>query len=832
MLSSINDTDIRDNNGSKAEYLHKLKKAGFNVPYAFFVSSDIFTETFAEIQQHISDRLSVLDKDNIRSVCADISALTEKISLSPQICGEIEKRIKKDSLYAVRSSCLKEDLPMNSFAGLYDSYLNVSGTEDIVHNILKCYRSVFSEKSLSYIIDNEVSFSDLKMAVIIQDMADGSYSGIAFTVDPAGGTDTEIVIEYAEGSCENIVSGKVVPYRYVYDWYDGKVSQTSDEQPFTGGKLKEFALVFLDIQRKFGFPCDIEFTVKEDELFILQTRPVTKINYSSVTDQWTTADFKDGGVSAGVCTPFMWSLYEYIWEYTLRKFLIDSKILSVRELRKLSAMFFCRPYWNLSAVKTAMAKVPGYKESDFDKSLGISPSYEGDGVRTKFSPASVFRIAAIALSQKKILREQEAVRDEKKASLLKKYNEYLALAEKDFSFEELSELWYRLTFQDYLESESTYFWQIFINTIHQTLYKDKLIRYLSESEYLSLLSGLENVSHLLPFYSIWDTSRKIRNCSESFSFWHSSSTEEILGQLSSSDSFFLPEVRVFLSEYQYHSDKELDVSYPCYDETPQRVIGFFKEAAELDDSFDPEIEKTRKREANAQILRSLKKSSGEKKFAKLSAAAEKMREMLWWREEFRDVSTRFYFIIRLFTLKLAGRMTEKGILENSEDIWFLELEDLWAFLDGTAEASELRETAEKNRIYYDSFSEYENDNEITGNSAEFAVPSPSENAVTGIGCNNGTVTGTARVVMSLEQIDRIQPGDILITKFTDTGWTSKFAVLKGIVTEYGGLLCPAAVVSREYGIPCIVCAKNITKKIKDGSTVRINGSSGEITVIS
>ena len=79
--------------------------------------------------------------------------------------------------------------------------------------------------------------------------------------------------------------------------------------------------------------------------------------YSGIKDQWTTADFKDGGVSAGVCTPYMWSLYEYIWEYTLKKFVFDAKILRKNEWRKAGDMFYGRPYWNLSLVKTAMSKV-------------------------------------------------------------------------------------------------------------------------------------------------------------------------------------------------------------------------------------------------------------------------------------------------------------------------------------------------------------------------------------------------------------------------------------------------------------------------------------------
>ena len=94
--------------------------------------------------------------------------------------------------------------------------------------------------------------------------------------------------------------------------------------------------------------------------------------------------------------------------------------------------------------------------------------------------------------------------------------------------------------------------------------------------------------------------------------------------------------------------------------------------------------------------------------------------------------------------------------------------------------------------------------------------------------NNGTVKGVARVIEDFSQIDRLEEGDILVTRFTDTGWTSKFAILSGIVTEYGGILCHAAIVSREYGIPAIVCCKNAMEKIRDGQTIEVNGTTGEV----
>ncbi|HHX55463.1 MAG TPA: phosphoenolpyruvate synthase, partial [Clostridiales bacterium] len=137
----------------------------------------------------------------------------------------------------------------------------------------------------------------------------------------------------------------------------------------------------------------------------------------------------------------------------------------------------------------------------------------------------------------------------------------------------------------------------------------------------------------------------------------------------------------------------------------------------------------------------------------------------------------------------------------------------------------------KNKKYYQSFRNFLSENEIGALfDSSFTNEKKDFNGIKGIACNNGIVSGTARVIDSLSDIDRLQVGDILVTRYTDTGWTSKFAILSGIVTEYGGILCHAAIVSREYGIPCIVCTKDATKLIKDGSTISINGSTGEITV--
>ena len=365
--------------GNKGKFLLLMKQEGLNVPGGFVLDSDTYDETVkGDLEAVISKSLENLNSDNIRETSNKLCACLDSASLPKDTIEEIKSIVKEDKLYAVRSSGTKEDLDEFSFAGQYQTFLNTK-PEDVEDRVIDCYKSMFSEIILSYLVNRKIDLSDLKMSVVVQEMVASDKSGICFTIDPVTGNDKTMLIEVSEGLGEDIVSGKTVPEQYHYDWYEEKeTDRTPSNKLISEEKVKEYAKVFASIQQKFGYPCDIEFAIKDDELFILQSRRITKLNYSGITDMWSTADFKDGGVSATVCTPYMWSLYEYIWEYSLRKFIVDSMILRDSQMpAKLGQMYYGRCYWNLSVVKNGMAQIVGYKEREFDSEYGHRRNVEG-----------------------------------------------------------------------------------------------------------------------------------------------------------------------------------------------------------------------------------------------------------------------------------------------------------------------------------------------------------------------------------------------------------------------------------------------------------------------
>ena len=818
--------------GNKAKFLVEMSNAKFNIPQGIIVDSDTYKEIIDDnnITKKINNLLSKLTKENTLEISNKINKLFDSIAINSNILNEINLLIKNNKLYAVRSSGTKEDLDNYSFAGQYETFLNVPAYE-VPKRIIDCSKSMFSETILSYLLNNNISFNDLGMTVIIQEMVPSELSGICFTLNPITGKDTEMLIEVGEGLGENIVSGKIAPEQYYYDWYHNTYNYDKKNKLISKKLLREITKTFLDIKLHFGYPCDIEFAIANNKLYILQSRQITKIKYQGIKDIWSTADFKDGGVSAKVCTPYMWSLYEYIWEFTLRKFILDSKILKPKDVnKKLGDMFYGRCYWNLSVVKHAMSQVVGYKEREFDSEYGIKINYEGDGATTKITPSSIIDIIRMALCQSKILKTRNDNADNYKEDLLNKYFDY----KNNYDHKEIKDIkktWYHLTKRDYLQSEATYFWQIFINTIHQSLYKDGLLKYVNESDYLTLLSNIDNISHLLPFYEIWDISRDIRNNKKELDYWLNTDIKDIVSKIKKSKKREYTKIKHLINEYGYHSDSELDVTYPCYYEDITPLIISIKDTCLLEDEYSPESDKTKGNKKINKILNKIEKEHS-KDYKKIKNKIDKMRRMLWWREEFRDISTRFYYIIRVYTIELSKQLVKEKVLNNINDIWFLRVTNLWDYLDKKITKKELTELIEKNKTYYNAYRNYMSENEIGSvfDSEEETI-SNNTNLIKGLGANNGTVIGTARVIESFSEIDRLQKNDILVTKFTDTGWTSKFAYLSGIVTEFGGILCHAAIVSREYGIPAIVSCHNAMSKIKDGDTIKIDGKTGIVTII-
>jgi pyruvate, water dikinase len=178
---------------------------------------------------------------------------------------------------AVRSSACAEDSETASFAGQQETYLNVSGAEEVCARVVECWASFFTERALFYRA-RKGSLDDLAMAVVVQRMVEPEKSGVLFTVDPVQRRRDRMVAEAVRGLGEQVVSGAVTPDHYVLD-RTGVVKREhlQDGGVLTADELARLAKLGRGLEERFGGPQDIEWAIASGEIYLLQSRPVTTL---------------------------------------------------------------------------------------------------------------------------------------------------------------------------------------------------------------------------------------------------------------------------------------------------------------------------------------------------------------------------------------------------------------------------------------------------------------------------------------------------------------------------------------------------------------------------
>jgi pyruvate,water dikinase len=306
--------------GGKNASLGEMIKSGIRVPPGFAVTTDsyaFFIEA-AKIGEKIYQLLSDLNPDNIEALnqaAAEVqdlirtaampddiqSAIAENYELLCRTCGVEAIPV------AVRSSATAEDLPTASFAGQQDTYLWVTGAEQVIENVRKCWASLFTPRAISYRIKNKFPHEKVLISVGVQKMVNSRAAGVMFTLNPTNGDISKVVIEGSWGLGETVVSGSVNPDKFVvdkimleineraistkhiecvFDIEKGEVVNADVESDMQCTccledlEIKELVKTAKTIESHYGRPMDIEWAIDKDfafpeNIFIVQARPET-----------------------------------------------------------------------------------------------------------------------------------------------------------------------------------------------------------------------------------------------------------------------------------------------------------------------------------------------------------------------------------------------------------------------------------------------------------------------------------------------------------------------------------------------------------------------------
>ncbi|MDR0956116.1 MAG: hypothetical protein LBM73_03255 [Candidatus Nomurabacteria bacterium] len=259
-------TNSNRNAGGKANSLIKLKNCGINVPNFFVVTEEVLAEFLRA--NNLLDNLGELSN----------SQLTDAVGggqFPDDLAAEIYDAFDAAGfdLVSCRSSADNEDGSAKSFAGQYESYLNVS-REHLLDNIKKCWQSLYADNVAAYSGEK----ADYRMNVIVQQMIEADYAGVAFSVDPTLGSQNYSSIEIVKGLGESLVSGEITPTRLSVRRQTGTVDLKTGEINLPDDLIQTLEREILRIEDIYQLPVDIEWALRGGELFILQTRPITALD--------------------------------------------------------------------------------------------------------------------------------------------------------------------------------------------------------------------------------------------------------------------------------------------------------------------------------------------------------------------------------------------------------------------------------------------------------------------------------------------------------------------------------------------------------------------------
>jgi phosphohistidine swiveling domain-containing protein len=346
-----------------------------------------------------------------------------------------------------------------------------------------------------------------------------------------------------------------------------------------------------------------------------------------------------------------------------------------------------------------------------------------------------------------------------------------------------------------------------------------------------LLSGLSEMESARPARALWDLSRLALRSSEVRAALAAEDAAAARALLERSETpetqEFSAAYAAFVERFGHRSVLEGELSVPSWDEDPGAVFALLRTLIATGPEGDPmraeERQRRQREEATAAALARLSPPRRLLFRLALSAAQKRVAD----RERTKSLLIRGSFTSRKLLLALGRRLSEAGLIDAVEDVFYLTLAEAEALSAGArlpARERVLRRRLEEARnravVLPESFA---------GRPRPLAVEPPSrERVLKGIAVSPGRVTGVARVILDPRDGGGLAPGEVLVAPVTDAGWTPLFLSAAAIVVDIGGPLSHGATVAREMGLPAVVNVKHGTRVIRSGQRVTVDGSAGTV----
>ncbi|WP_211202219.1 phosphoenolpyruvate synthase [Salicibibacter cibarius] len=851
--------------GGKGINLGELSKIyGIQVPEGFCVTTEAYQKALEQNEAFhaLLDQLALLkveDQDQIGKISRKIRKIIMEVEIPSDVVKAVAHYLSQfgeNQAYAVRSSATAEDLQHASFAGQQGTYLNIIGKEAILWHISKCWASLFTDRAVIYRMQNGFDHSRVYLSVIVQQMVFPKASGILFTADPITSNRKLLSIDASFGLGVALVSGLVTADNYkvqadeivdkmiatkklaIYGRKEGgtetkQIDQDQQKtQTLSEQQILQLARIGRQIEAHFGCPQDIEWCLVDDTFYIVQSRPITtlfpipEVNdkenhvYVSVGHQQMMTDpMKPLGLSF-----FLLTTPAPMRQAGGRLFVDVTHDLASPVSRKkyIDALGQSDPL-----IKDALMTI--VEREDFIKLSPNAEKVSSPGKGNKGMSSSGFQTQnetnfkivsdAIKGSQTSIEVLKQNIQMKSGADLF------------DFILEDIPQLKKILfdprmgVIMDAMDASS------WIN--------EKMNKWLGEKSVADTFSqSVQNNITSEMGLELLDVADVIRPYPEVIHYLQHVKDDHFLDKLVTFEGGqeTRDAIDAYLKKYGMRCVGEIDITKTRWSEKPITLIPMILSNIK---NFKPnassrKFEQGRRvaLEKEQELLDRLKQlPDGEQKAKETKRMIDLIRNFSGYREYPKYGMVNRYFVYKQALLKEAEQLVQEGVIHEKEDIYYLTFE-------------ELHEVVRTNKLDYqiirkrkDEYKLYEKltpPRVVTSDGENIAGEYKRENhpagAIVGLPVSTGVIEGRARVILNMKDAN-LEDGDILVTAFTDPSWTPLFVSIKGLVTEVGGLMTHGAVIAREYGLPAVVGVENVTKLIKDGQRIRVNGADGYIEIL-
>ncbi|SHJ39626.1 pyruvate, water dikinase [Rubritalea squalenifaciens DSM 18772] len=784
----------------------------------------------------------------------------------PQAIGELDA-----DFFAVRSSAACEDGKAHSFAGQFESYLYVP-IEKVPQRIKDVQSSHQSEHLKSY-QENQNSEKATAPTALVQIMLTPDVSGVAFSVDPVTGNRQRAVVSALWGTGSALVSGDADADQWKVDPDDiiieSKIAHKSilhipspssstgyttievpsDQQDIpclSEAQIRDVAELARKCAAHFGCPQDIEWAYSKGKLYLLQSRPITTLNLlPDPTDPLTIWDNSNIAESySGITSPLTFSFAKRIYEHVYREFcgLLNVPKRKIRDnddvFPQMLGHINGRVYYNLISWYRVLAMLPGFKinRSFMEQMMGVKEPMPEEIVERIASANKTNRLRdGVDLAGTMMglgLRHFGLKRQINK--FYKRLNSALDIDSKSLTSMSLSELseHYRTLENQLLKHWDAPLVNDFFAMIYYGVLRKKCEKWLDDASLQNelLLDSGDIISAEPPrrITEMAQLAKKDKDVCRLLANPEHSAREKLKAMEK------MPALHEMYEQYvKDFGDRcleELKLESPTVEDSPNSLLNSIGMLAMNPSRHTPPVTRG---PSKIEQLSWLKK-------VRFNWILKQTRNRVRDRENLRFERTRLFGRVRKIMVEIGKRLHADYLIDQPEDVFLLKLDDILGVTDGSTDAHSLRDIVEARRsslekaiagpVPPDRFETRGPAHRYREFKTTLKEPDLSATDLEGTPACPGSVKGRVRVVTNPRNATLL-PGEILVAQQTDPGWVVLFPPAAGLLVERGSLLSHSAIVARELNLPCIVSIPHVTKVLKTGDMVEMNGRTGAIRII-